>query len=82
MGVNTLPKIVTRQRGGRGSNSQPLSHESDALATRLSTHAIVDELKFHRSNFLVEFSYHPREDVGRVREDVRRMLRGNCFRAT
>ena len=38
MGVNNLPKVVTRQRGGRGSNSRPLNHPSDALATRLSSH--------------------------------------------
>jgi len=36
MGVNNLPKVVTRQRGSRVSNSQPLSHQSDILATRLS----------------------------------------------
>jgi len=28
MGVNNLPKVVTQQRGGQGSNS----HQSDALA--------------------------------------------------
>ena len=31
--MNNLPKVATRQRGGRGSNSRPLSHQSDALAT-------------------------------------------------
>ena len=31
-------KVVTPQLGGRGSNSRPLSHQSDALATRLSIH--------------------------------------------
>ena len=35
MGVNNLPKVATRQRGGWGSNSRPLSHQFDALATRL-----------------------------------------------
>ena len=35
--MNNLPKVVTRQRGGRGSNSQKLSHQSNALATRLSS---------------------------------------------
>jgi len=40
MGVNNLPKVVTRQRGGRGLNLRPLSHQSDALATtRLSSHS-------------------------------------------
>jgi len=36
MGVNNLPKVVTRQLGGRGSNSRPLGHQPNALATRLS----------------------------------------------
>ena len=35
MDVNNLPKVVTRQRGVRGSNSRPLGHQSDVLATRL-----------------------------------------------
>ena len=35
-GVNNLPKVVTRQRGGWESNSQPSSCQSDALTTRLS----------------------------------------------
>jgi len=33
--VNSLPKVVIRQRRGREVNSQPLSCESNALATRL-----------------------------------------------
>ena len=40
MGVNNLPKVIARQRGGRGSNSRPLSHQSDTLATRLSSHRV------------------------------------------
>jgi len=39
LGVNNLSKVVTQQRGGRGSNSRPQSHQSDTLATRLSSHA-------------------------------------------
>jgi len=35
MGVNNLHEVVTRQRGGRESNSQPLSCESNTLTTRL-----------------------------------------------
>jgi len=42
MGVNNLPKVVTRQRDGRGPNSRPLSHQSDALDTRLSSHPLVE----------------------------------------
>jgi len=33
MGVNNLPEVVTRQRGSRGSNWRPQSHQSNALAT-------------------------------------------------
>ena len=35
VGVNNLPKVVTRQRRGRELNSQPASCKSNALATRL-----------------------------------------------
>jgi len=38
VGVNNLPKVVTRQRRGRELNSQPASCKSDALATRLLSH--------------------------------------------
>ena len=34
--MNNLPKVVTRQHGGRGSNSRPPSH--DNLAARLSSY--------------------------------------------
>jgi len=37
-GCENLPKVVTRQHGGRGLNSRPLSHEPDVLATRQSSH--------------------------------------------
>jgi len=40
LGVNNLPKVIAGQRGGRGSNSRPLSHQSDALASRQSSHPI------------------------------------------
>jgi len=36
--VNNFPENFTRQHGGRGSNLRPLSHQSDASATRLSSH--------------------------------------------
>ena len=38
MGVNNLPKVVTRQRRGRELNSPPASCKSNALATRLPSH--------------------------------------------
>ena len=38
MGVNNLHEVVTRQRGGRESNSQPLSCESNTLTTRRPSH--------------------------------------------
>jgi len=38
VGVNNLPKVVTRQRRGRELNSQPASCESNALATRLPSY--------------------------------------------
>jgi len=62
MGVNNLPNVVTRLSGGRGSNSRPLSHKSDALATRLSSHTEIFisifkqnfERKFLNKNFQCE----------------------------
>jgi len=38
MGVNNLPTVVTSQRGGRKSNSQPSICESNAPTTRLQSH--------------------------------------------
>jgi len=40
MGVNYLPKVVSRQRGGRGSSSRLPSNQSDALATILSSNDV------------------------------------------
>ena len=40
VGVNNLPKVVTRQRRGRELNSQPASCKSSALATRLPSHLV------------------------------------------
>ena len=38
MGVNSLPKIVTRQRGGCDLNSGPSAPESSTLTTGLPSH--------------------------------------------
>jgi len=38
MCVNNLPRVVTRWRRGRGLNSRPLDHESDALTTTPPSH--------------------------------------------
>ena len=38
VGVNNLPKVVTRQRRGLELNSQPASCKSNAIATRLPSH--------------------------------------------
>ena len=40
VGVNNLPKVVTRQRRGREFNTQPASCKSNVLATRLPSHLI------------------------------------------
>jgi len=39
MGVNSLPKIVTRQRRGRDLNPGPSAPESSTLTTRLPSHS-------------------------------------------
>ena len=38
MGVNSLPKTVTRQRRGRDLNPGPTAPESSMLTTRLLNH--------------------------------------------
>jgi len=38
VGVNNLPKVVTRQRRGRELNSQPSSCKSNDLTTKLPSH--------------------------------------------
>jgi len=40
MGVNSLPKTVTRQRRGCDLNPGPSAPESSALITRLPSHAL------------------------------------------
>jgi len=42
VGVNNLPKVITRQRRGRELNSQPASCKFNALATRLPSHYVYD----------------------------------------
>ena len=41
MGVNSLPKTVTRQRRGRDLNRGPSAPESSTLTTRLPSQPIV-----------------------------------------
>ena len=38
MGVNSLPKTVTRQRRGCGFNPGPTAPESSMLTTRIPSH--------------------------------------------
>ena len=40
MGVNSLPKTVTRQRRGCGLNPGPTAPESSTLTTRLPRHTV------------------------------------------
>ena len=40
MGVNSLPKIVTRQRRGYDLNPGPTAPESSTLTTRLPSHTL------------------------------------------
>jgi len=41
MGVNSLPKTVTRQRRGCDLNPDPSAPESSTLSTRLPSHPLV-----------------------------------------
>ena len=42
MGVNSLPKTVTRQRRGCNLNPGPTAPESSTLTTRLPSHSAKD----------------------------------------
>ena len=46
MGVNSLPKTVTRQRRGCGFNPGPSAPESSKLTTRLPSHPLVDYIEY------------------------------------
>ena len=45
VGLNNLPKVVTRQHGGRESNLQPWSCKSNALTTRLPIHQMLSHFR-------------------------------------
>ena len=49
MGVNSLPKTVTRERRGCDLNPGPSAPESSTLSTRLPSHPIVYSLRAHTS---------------------------------
>jgi len=57
MGVNNLPKIVTRQRHSREVNSQPSSCKSNAITTRLPSHPFVTRNKCTLNNVHQMTSY-------------------------
>jgi len=48
MGVNSLPKTVTRQRRDCDSNPGPSAPESSTLTTRLQSHAKETEERFKK----------------------------------
>jgi len=43
VGVNNLPKVVTRQRRGRELNSQRSSCKSNSITTRLPNHHVLGQ---------------------------------------
>ena len=47
VGVNNLPKVVTRQLRGLELNSQPSSCKSNALATRVPSHPAVQNVSLY-----------------------------------
>jgi len=47
MGVNSLPKTVTRQRRGCDLNPGPSAPESDTLTTRLPSHPSCQSASMH-----------------------------------
>jgi len=56
MGVNSLPKAVTRQRRGCDLNPGPSVPESNTLTTRLSSHSVTTT---ETGEFLPRDAMHP-----------------------
>jgi len=54
MGVNSLPKTVTRQRRDCDLNPGPSAPESSTLTTRLPSHHI--EIRQSKDSFLIHFT--------------------------
>ena len=59
MGVNSLPKSVTRQRHDCDLNPGPSAPESSTLATRLPSHPLTTTTYFKRLNLSWQFVSHP-----------------------
>ena len=55
MGVNSLPKTVTRQRRGCDLNPGPSAPESSTLTTRLPSHPNADN--YHENTVMVVYTY-------------------------
>jgi len=53
MGVNSLPKTVTRQRHGCDLNPGPSVPESSTLTTRLPSHPVTTEMKIRKQDIRV-----------------------------
>jgi len=68
MGVNSLPKTVTRQRRGCDLNPGPSAPVSSTLTTRLPSHATTDLIKRLRESLSSQFTVADRE-----RESERRV---------
>ena len=69
MGVNSLPKTVTRQRRGCDLNPDPSAPESSTLTTRLPSHSVIaienlSKTLCCKSNLLVIVALLPSEVVG------------------
>ena len=47
MGVNSLPKTVTRQRRGCDLNPGPPAPESSTLTTRLLSHPQLESIEYY-----------------------------------
>jgi len=55
MGVNSLPKTVTRQRRGCDLNPGPSASESNTLTTRLPSHAHAIDKKKNKT--MTDFTF-------------------------
>jgi len=55
LGVNNLPKVVTRQRRGRKLNSQPSSYKFNAITTRIPSLCLFTPYMLPHLSFFLRF---------------------------
>ena len=78
MGVNSLPKTVTRQRRGCDLNLGPTAPESSTLTTRLPSHPLAMSVTCTKQQVLVQCVLYHVVRLARICSLVRRQRCAAC----